>query len=213
VAKEEILDWVARFLGATRARLLELLRRSAAPISDLADALGITGNAVRGHVAALQRDGLVSEAGMAPSAGGKPAQLYTLTAEGEELFPKAYAVVLTQVIEALRERDGDEATADFLNRVGRRAAGGASAPDEPIAERVASAADALRALGGDVQIVPVQDGWELRGFGCPLSAVVLREPEACRLAQGILEQVTHARVTECCDRSGERPRCAFRVER
>lgn len=206
------MDRIARFLGATRARLLELLRRSAAPISDLAGALGITGNAVRGHVAALQRDGLVSEAGMAPSGGGKPAQLYTLTAEGEELFPKAYAVVLTQVIEALRARDGDEATAEFLSRVGRRAFAGTAAPDEPLADRVARGADALCTLGGDVEIVRTEGGWELRGFGCPLSAVVLREPEACGVAQGILEHVTHARVRECCDRSGERPRCAFRVE-
>lgn len=205
------MSLITACLGDTRARVLALLRASPRPISELADALGITGNAVRGHVAALQKDGLVDEAGLARSTGGKPAQLYTITAEGEELFPKAYALVLSEVIRALHARDGEEATAALLEGIGRRAAAGAGPREGGMEARVAAAADILRSLGGDVEVIRTDRGWELRGLGCPLSAVVVREPDACRLAQAIIEDVTGAAVIECCDRGAGRARCAFEV--
>jgi len=57
----------------------------------------------------------------------------------------------------------------------------------------------------------VEDGWELRGIGCPLTAVVLERPTVCSLAQALIAEVTQAEVVECCDRTGERARCGFRV--
>ena len=205
------MDWISTFLGGTRARLLELLRRSASTIADLANEVGVTGNAVRGHMAALQKDGLVREAGTAPSTGGKPAQLYDLTPEGEEIFPKAYAFVLQELVRKLKERDGREATVDLLQAVGRAAAGSTGEGLEDPGARVAAAADVLRSIGGDVKVSRVEQGWEIRGFGCPLSAVVIREPETCCLARGLVADVTGAEVIEQCDRSGGRARCAFRV--
>ena len=87
-------NWVERLTGETRAQLLRLLRRSRQTITALADAVGLTDNAVRTHVAALERDGLVEPVGTQRDTGGKPARVYALTGEGEELFPKAYALVL-----------------------------------------------------------------------------------------------------------------------
>jgi len=208
---QEPMDWIASFLGGTRARILTLLRRSATTIGDLAQAVGITGNAVRGHVAALQRDGLVRETGTAPSTGGKPAQLYDITPEGEELFPKAYAFVLRELIQVLKDRDGQGATVELLQQVGRRTAESVGRRGDDADARVAAAADVLRSIGGDVSVRRIEGGWEIRGFGCPLSAVVLREPDACCLAQGLVADVTGAEVVECCDRTGARPRCTFQV--
>lgn len=205
------MDWIMSFLGDTRARILGLLRRSASTIGDLAEAVGVTGNAVRGHVAALQKDGLVREAGTAPSTGGKPAQLYDLTPTGEEVFPKAYALVLQTLIGKLEERDGRDATVEILREVGRTAAGSAGRGVADLASRVAAAADVLRSIGGDVRVTRLDDGWEIRGFGCPLSAVVVNEPDACCLAQGLVSDVTGAEVLERCDRSGGRARCGFMV--
>jgi predicted ArsR family transcriptional regulator len=207
----EPLDWIATFLGGTRARILALLRRSASTIADLANEVGVTGNAVRGHVTALQKDGLVREAGTAPSTGGKPAQLFDLTREGEEAFPKAYAFVLQELLRKLKERDGREATVGILKAVGQAAAGAAGQNADDPGARVAAAADVLRSIGGDVNVTRVEKGWEIRGFGCPLSAVVVNEPDTCCLAQGLVADVTGAEVLERCDRSGGRARCAFQV--
>lgn len=205
------MDWITTFLGSTRARILELLRRSGATIGELAETVGITGNAVRGHVAALQKDGLVREAGTAASTGGKPAQLYDITMQGEEAFPKAYAFVLAALIDTLKDRDGQAPTVDLLEEVGRRAAGTAGDGVQDRGERVRAAADVLRSIGGDVTVTRRDDGWEIRGFGCPLSGVVVTDADTCSLTRGLVAQVTGSDVVECCDRSGGRPRCAFQV--
>jgi predicted ArsR family transcriptional regulator len=206
------MDWIGTFLGGTRARLLGLLRRSSATIADLAHDLGVSGNAVRAHVAALQRDGLVGDAGAAPSTGGKPAQVYDLTPEGEEAFPKAYALVLGELIRELKERHGREETIELLRQVGRTVARqGAVTPAGTLDARVAVAADALRSIGGDVEIVRTEGGWRIRGFGCPLSSVVTKQAETCRLAEELVAGIVGAPVVECCDRSGSRARCAFEI--
>ena len=52
-----------RFLETTRGQLLTLLRRGPQPIDALAAALDLTPNAIRAHMTALERDGLVRPRG------------------------------------------------------------------------------------------------------------------------------------------------------
>ena len=205
------MEWLDTVLGGTRARMLRLLRRSRRTIAELADLLGISGNAVRGHVTALQAEGLVQDAGTAPSTGGKPASLYDITSRAEELFPKAYAAILVELIRTLEERYGHERTLDLLRQTGARAAKGVEPAGNDAEARVQAAAEILRSIGGDLTVVRTPGGWEIRGFGCPLSGAVVEEPDTCQLAEGLVAHVTGLPVSECCDRSGERPRCAFRV--
>lgn len=205
------MEWLDTLVGGTRARILRLLRRSRRTITDLAEGVGVSGNAVRGHISALQADGLVEDAGTAPSTGGKPAHLYDLTPHAEELFPKAYVPILVEMIRALEARDGRERTLEFLRSVGARAARGVEPAGNDPRARVEAAAEVLRSIGGEVEVVQSDEGWEIRGFGCPLSGAVVNEPDTCRLAEGLVEHVTGLAVTECCDRSGGRARCAFRV--
>jgi predicted ArsR family transcriptional regulator len=204
-------DWVKKLTGETRANLLHLLRRSRQTITGLADALRLTDNAVRTHIAALERDGIVEHVGTARDTGGKPARVYTLTREGEELFPKAYALVLAGLVEEIARKDGPDRATELLRAVGHRAASGAAAPADPEA-RVASAATALRRLGGDIDVQRTERGWRLQGYGCPLSAVTAKHPEVCALAKALVEEITGQSVAECCERS-DRPRCAFSIDR
>jgi len=202
-------SWLQRFIGETRIEMLRLLRRSRQTITSLADALRLTDNAVRTHVAALERDGLVEPAGVQRDTGGKPARIYELTPEGEELFPKAYALVLTGLVEEIARTEGPERAIALLRSVGRQVAASVARPDDAAA-RVEAAAAALRGLGGDLELLQSADGWRLQGYGCPLSAVTAKRPEVCALAHALVEEITGRRVTECCDREG-RPRCGFQV--
>lgn len=204
-------NWLQRLTGDTRAELLRLLRRSRQTITSLADALRLTDNAVRTHVAALERDGIVEHVGTQRDTGGKPARVYALTEAGEELFPKAYGLVLGELVGEIERADGRERAVELLRSVGRRIAAGVRAT-EGTEGRVEAAAAALRGLGGDVTVERTEEGWQLRGFGCPLSAVTARQPEVCVLAQALVEEITGRPVVECCDREG-RPRCGFRVAR
>ena len=97
-------NWLDKLLGETQVRLLRLLRRSRQTITGLSEQLRLTDNAVRTHIAALRRDGLVEDVGAQRDTGGKPARVYGLTRDGEELFPKAYAPVLSLLVEELVHR-------------------------------------------------------------------------------------------------------------
>lgn len=204
------MNWVETFLGGTRSRLLRMLRRSERSINELAGALGITENAVRMHVASMQRDGMVQPAGVERATGGKPAKLYEITPEAEELFPKAYGLVLSELLRLLAERDGQDEVVTLLREVGRRAATDHGVHDGDEDARVRAAAAVLRQLGGDVEIELIEGGWRIRGFGCPLSGVVAGHEEVCALGESLVTEITGLQVCECCER-GDRPRCAFEV--
>lgn len=204
------MNWANKLVGGTRGSLLALLRRSRRSINEMAAALGITDNAVRTHVAAMQRDGMVREAGVERATGGKPAQLFEITREAEEIFPKAYALVLGELIGLLVERRGRREVVDLLREIGARAGTRGRLPEAAEA-RVHAAADALRGLGGDVDVERTDAGWRIRGYGCPLSAVAGDHSEVCALAESLVGQITGGTVRECCDRS-DRPRCGFEVE-
>jgi predicted ArsR family transcriptional regulator len=202
-------SWYERFSTSTRGRMLALLRRSSLSIADLGRRLGIADNAVRTHLAGLERDGLVEQCGVRRGTGGKPASLYRLTADSEELFPKAYRQVLSLLLDVLVDRLGTQETEELLREVGRRAA-----PLQPtegaLRARVEAAVRVLEALGGDAEIEELGETLLIRGYSCPLSAVVAGHPQVCSLAEELLSSLIGVPVREVCDR-GERPRCAFEV--
>lgn len=203
-------NWLERLTGETQAKLLGLLRRSHHTITSLSRALGLTDNAVRTHVAVLRRDGIIRDVGTQRETGGKPARMYSLTPEGEELFPKAYALVLGGLVDEIARKDGRERAIELLRAVGARVAAGVEAPADTKA-RVAAAADALRGLGADIEVQRIEGGWRLQGYGCPFSAVTASHPEVCALAQALVAEITGQPVTECCERT-EGARCGFRIE-
>ena len=117
----ETRRWNNRLMGSTRGRVIALLRRSEHTVNELADALGLTDNAVRMHLAGLERDRLVALRGVRRGVG-KPAHVYALTPDADSLFPRAYGVVLRTLLDALRQRlpaqDVDALVAEVGARLG-----------------------------------------------------------------------------------------------
>lgn len=203
----EEIRWNDRVLGSTRGRIIALLRRGERTVNELADGVELTDNAVRTHLAALERDGLVALAGVRRGVG-KPANLYVLTPEAETLFPRAYGVVLRTVLDVVRRSHPPEQVDALVAEVGRRlaepfprAAGGAGA-------RAEAAVAVLAALGGVAEARVDGRLATIRGFGCPLREAVDDHPDVCRIAAALLSEVIGRDVTECCDR-GDAPSCRF----
>jgi predicted ArsR family transcriptional regulator len=201
--------WRQRMISSTRGRVLSLLRLGPRTVNELAETLALTDNAVRVHLAALERDGLVDQKGVR-RAIGKPAYVYELTAEAESLFPKAYATVLSEALAYVLETSGPEGLERFARAVGKRAGERARTKGGTLRERVAAAVALLEELGGLAKMEEDGDAILIRGFSCPLAAVVTGNPAACALAEELVSTVVGAPVVECCDRTGA-PRCAFRV--
>src|SRR5215467_12275654 len=96
------LQWNQRFFSSTRGRIIMLLRRDSRTVDELAQILKLTDNAVRAHLATLERDGFVRQAGERRGSG-KPAFVYELSPEAEQLFPKAYGSVLRELLGVLND--------------------------------------------------------------------------------------------------------------
>ena len=204
--------WDEKFFESTRGRIVTLLRRSGRTVEELALAVALTDNGVRGHLAVLERDGVVRQRGSVRrgSGGGKPAYVYELTSEAEDLFPKAYEPALGRLLDVLAERLGLEESEVLLSSVGRRLAEGMSVPKDGRRARLEAAVGVLNELGGLAELEEQDGTLVIRGYGCPLSAVTPEHPEACRMAEALVAEVAGVQVRECCDRS-ERPRCCFEV--
>ena len=200
-----------RFLETTRGRVLAHLRRGPATVEELAQALNLTDNAIRPHLTTLDRDGLVRQTGVrrGPSAG-KPAGVYELTAEAEARLSRAYAPVLTALLEELSTRLPVPDAEALMRDAGSRLAAALPARSPDLESRVREAAALLNQLGGDITIEHEPGGIRIRGSGCPLAATVARRPEACRAVQGLLAEVIGRPVALCCERE-PRPRCCFTV--
>jgi predicted ArsR family transcriptional regulator len=204
-------NWDEKFFESTRGRMVTLLRRSRRTIAELARALGLTDNGVRAHLAILERDGVVRQRGsVRRSSGGKPAYVYELTSEAEDLFPKAYAPVLGRLLDVLAERLGLEESEALLRSVGRRLVEGKTVPPDSTRARLEAAADVLNELGGLVELEEHDGGFVIRGYSCPLAGVTPEHPEVCRMAETLIAELAGVPVHERCDR-GERPRCCFEV--
>jgi predicted ArsR family transcriptional regulator len=71
-------------LPPARQAVLDLVRRGERTVNTLAARLRISDNAVRVHLVALERDGLLKRCGMVRSGGaGQPAAEYDITPAGE----------------------------------------------------------------------------------------------------------------------------------
>ena len=198
--------------GPTRGQILALLRRGQMTVDELAQAIGITDNAVRLHLAALERDGLARGAGVRREGGvGKPATLYTVAPEAESAFSKAYEPVLTTLLVTLSGRLGERELSDLLRDVGRQLAATSVSAGATLEQRVRAAAAVLDALGADTEVAASgSTGYVLRGFACPLSRSVAQCPPLCGAVEELVAGITKAKVQERCDRS-DAPRCSFVV--
>lgn len=201
----------ARFFDSTRGRVVTLLRGSTKTVNDLAAELGLTDNAVRAHLLSLERDGLIKQSGIQRGTR-KPHFAYELTAEADNLFPKAYDVLLTKLITVLKEQLTPTAQEQIFREVGRSLASdyAAAGESDDLESRAGMALAALESLGGAARLEKEDGKFLIKSGSCPLATAVSEHPEVCQIAEALLSEIVSARVEEKCDREGP-PRCRFEI--
>jgi predicted ArsR family transcriptional regulator len=177
---------------------------------EIADALGVTHNAVRAHLAGLIRAGLVREAGRRPGSS-RPTVVYELAPRAESELSRAYVPFVAHLLRALGERMPPDQLQGLMHIVGRSLAAEQPRLRGDIAQRIAAARALLADLGALTEVEPAEYGFLIRGYGCLLAEAVHGRPEVCRAMESLLAELLEARVTECCER-GERPRCCFMID-
>jgi predicted ArsR family transcriptional regulator len=101
------MQTVPKLLQDTRRRILALLKKGPQTVQALSRALGITSMGVRQQLNALERDGLI-QYHVEPRGLGRPGYVYTLTGQGDELFPRTYPQFAGSVLETVKLLDGEE---------------------------------------------------------------------------------------------------------
>ena len=206
------IGWRERLFKSTRGKILDLLHARECTVNELAEELHLTDNAVRAHLASLERDRLVAQSGLKPGIR-KPHTTYALGPEAEYLFPKAYGRLVSLLMSILAGQ-----VKPTTLRSGMRAAGRKVAKEhlrelqgKTRQQRVHAALGILKELGGAASLREENGKRFIYGNGCPIAAATANHPEACLLAESLLAEIIGSPVKEHCIR-GASPSCRFEVK-
>jgi predicted ArsR family transcriptional regulator len=206
------IGWRARLFKSTRGKILQLLRIREWTVNELADEVHLTDNAVRAHLASLERDRLVAQSGLKPGVR-KPHITYGLGPEAEHIFPKAYGRLVSLLMSIFARHVEPKHL-----RAGMRIAGRTVAKEhlpelhgKTRQQRIDAALDILKELGGTASFREEDGKHFIYGNGCPIAAATADHPEACLLAASLLTEIIGSPVKEHCIR-GPAPSCRFEVK-
>ena len=203
-----------RQLGQTQQKLLRALLAApqGASVEALCQALGVTHNAVRQHLAALIATGYV-ERGTAQPTGGRPQARYLLLSAGRELFPRNYGLIATGILEHLYASAGKAGVQALLASIGQELGNSAAsridgADEAAIAARLA---EQLDALGYEATTVQRDGETQVEAYNCVFHALAKAHPDVCRFDLAFMEAATGRPIQhmECLLRGGQA--CRFRI--
>ena len=172
----------------TRMTLMELLKRAGeADVVSLAEQLGISGVAVRQHLAALERDGKIAQRSVRRPVG-RPAKLYRLTRAADQAFPQESARIALDLLARLEKLKGSETIEkllqarlrDLLKTYKERLKGARS-----WARKIKILAEIRESEGYLCNFEPApaseaRGGVRLVEHHCPLADLAQQHPEVCR---------------------------------
>jgi predicted ArsR family transcriptional regulator len=177
--------------------LMELLKRAGeSDVASLAKQLGISGVAVRQHLAALERDGKVAQRSVRRPVG-RPAKLYRLTEAADQVFPQANARIALDLLARLEAMKGPEAVEkllqarlrDLLKRYQERLRGARS-----WAKKLKILAEIRESEGYlcDSEPAPSSEakgGLRLVEHHCPLADLARQHPAVCKYELELFRRV------------------------
>ncbi|WP_044872916.1 HTH domain-containing protein [Pseudomonas sp. LFM046] len=198
-------------LGRTQQDLLGALlyQPGGMSIDELANHLAVTRTAIRQHLAALERDGLILRGETRPT-GRRPEQLYVLSSGGRELFPRQYHLLADLLIGEVAGLIGHDALVRLMRGLGRRLA--AEMERQVVDE--ARIAQHMHEAGYEAEVFFRSTGEpEIVAHNCIFHHLAVTHPEVCELDLALIGALGGGEVehVECMVRHGHV--CRFRVDR
>lgn len=178
----------------TRDRVLEaVLHQGPVSAAELGEDLGFTPAAVRRHLDALSRDGLVEVKLVAsqPAGAGRPARRYVLSHRGQTKLGNDYLDIATSALADLAATAGDEAVQAFAARrfekMERRYRPVVEAAGDALADRAEALSQALSGDGfvgstrnvGFNQPAATRQSMQLCQGHCPIQDLAREFPVFC----------------------------------
>lgn len=175
----------------TRQIILTLLKRNQEQtVSALATELGVTEMAVRRHLQGLEKDGFI-ESRIERQAMGRPTYKYSLTAKGDERFPRNYGDLSLSILKDLEQMSGNEMVDRlFEKRRDRLREKYETKVKGSLSERVKALARIQNENGYMVDYKQLEDGsYEFIEYNCPISQVAKEYPVACNCEQQLFNKL------------------------
>ena len=176
--------------------LIALKKLQPVSAKELADRFAVTANALRRHLEMLESHGVVRHASVTRGVGA-PVYTYSLTADGEALFPSAYAAALLGALEMVVAQAGTAGVVEMFRRRGDAIAGAARPELErlPLAERAQMLAELLSQQGYMAESVThTPTTATLTEHNCAIRAVAEKYPEVCEAESEFLKLMLGASV-------------------
>jgi len=204
-------------LGSRQKDLLVLLLKNKVGLTadDIAEQLGISRNAVRQHLAALENERLLKR-GETCATGGRPKQLYVLTDKGHECFPRHYSWFAELLVTTLVEQAGATGVAAQLaalgHKIGLQLAAQHAHELGPYVERSEVLATLMDELGYVARASRDTQGDALiEADNCVFHALAIKHPEVCEFDLALMSAFTDRQIDhqECMAKNGNV--CRFRL--
>jgi len=179
-------------LTPTRQEILGLLKRHGEmTVKALAEQMGITTMGVRQHLSSLEADGLL-RCRLQRQKIGRPRQLFTLTEDAQELFPKGYSPLVLSILVEIEDLDGPEKVKELLRRRYKRLGEEYLKRMDGMGkdQRFSVLAEFRDRDGYMCDSSIVDDGKrEIVEHNCPISDVARKYPEICQFEKELFERV------------------------
>jgi predicted ArsR family transcriptional regulator len=203
-------------LGTRQQELLNqlLIHKGGLTVDELSKRLEITRNAIRQHLAALENSGLVTQ-GVTRATGGRPEQLYTLTQDGKEIFPRRYSWFAQLIVESIKQESGADGLQERLNTMGANVAKKLLAQHSDLEnqeQKLEKLADIMNQLGYSTRYVGNENGAQVvEAVNCIFHEIALKNPEVCQFDIALLSKFTDSTIQhqECMATGGHVCRFKF----
>lgn len=198
-------------MGRTQQDLLSALLYQPAGMSidDLASHLDVTRTAIRQHLTALERDGLILRGETRPT-GRRPQQLFQLTTSGRELFSRQYQLLADLLIGEVAEIIGHDKLVRIMRSLGQKMAAGM----ERTVVNEQQIVSHMNQAGYESEVFFRSSGeQEIVAHNCVFHHLAKAHPEVCELDLALIGALGGGEVEhlECMVREGEV--CRFHVNR
>ncbi|WP_227521929.1 helix-turn-helix transcriptional regulator [Bacillus solitudinis] len=176
---------------ATRDIILTMLKQSGEKtVSEIAKNLGVTEMAVRRHLQALEKDGLI-EARVEKQTMGRPLHRFFLTDAGQESFPRNYGSLSVDFLQDLEQISGQEVINQlFKKRKEKLQDKYLPAMKGTFEERVQALARIQNENGYMVELEQREDGtYKFIEYNCPIAKVAKQYPVACSCEHELFQEL------------------------
>ena len=186
----------AGYRGMRGEILIALKKAQPLTAKELGEKFGVTPNALRRHLKELESEGVVRYQREIHGVGA-PVVAVSLTDAGEALVPRAYEKALAEVLDLVREQQGEEGLVQLFQRRWDDIARVARPELErlPVEQRATRLAELLTSLGymAEAHIdgaLPV-----LTEHNCAIRLIAERFPEVCAAEERFIADLLGAPVT------------------